>query len=158
MAFCVVVIIILTLYRPSTLRNVKKAIIHACYNENHVYGNVHEGIYQGDGHVSVSSWNAKGECVNPWNENHTDIIREWTDDAVIDWSVFPPYANALAMDDDRVWWWYTESDMRYTLTGCWWFKNKPAYVGFGQVLEEHYPVYAGEPEHSIIIRPGHEVD
>jgi hypothetical protein len=75
-----------------------------------------------------------------------DIISEWIDKPIVDWSLMPAWAKFVAMDKKGKWWWYTHKP---SLEHAWCIIE-----GFvGKIPSEYTPKWEGDWRNSLIERP-----
>jgi hypothetical protein len=74
------------------------------------------------------------------SETQNDIISEWIDKPIVDWSLMPAWAKFVAMDDSGNWAWYTSEP------------NKGLYMG-GKIPTEYCPKWDGDWRQSLTERP-----
>jgi hypothetical protein len=87
-----------------------------------------------------------GRYHNLLEVDNYDIIGEWIDKPVIDWSLMPAWAKFVTMDKSGKWWWYTHKP---SLEHAWCIIE-----GFvGKIPSEYAPKWEGDWEDSLIERP-----
>lgn len=86
-----------------------------------------------------------------------DIVGPWVEpkkEPEVDWSKYPEYVKALAMDADRDWWWYThrpnKSARRYVLS------DEYPFAMMRCLRRIDHPKFFGSWEDSLCVRPGVE--
>ena len=82
-----------------------------------------------------------GMFFNDKSETQNDIISEWIDKPVIDWSAMPAWAKFVAMNDNEEWYWYTSAP------------NKCCPYISGRIPSEYAPKWEGDWRNSLIERP-----
>jgi len=80
------------------------------------------------------------------SESPKDILSEWIDKPVIDWSLMPAWAKFVAMDSGGVWLWYTHKP---SLKHVWCVID--GY--FGKIPSEYAQKWDGDWRNSLIERP-----
>jgi len=81
------------------------------------------------------------------SETQNDIISEWIDKPVIDWSTMPAWAKFVAMDRSGVWFWYEKEPIIGEST---W---RPETDYHGEIPSEYAPKWDGDWRNSLIERP-----
>jgi hypothetical protein len=80
------------------------------------------------------------------SQSPNDVISEWIDKPIVDWSLMPAWAKFVAMDKSGKWWWYTHKP---SLEHVWCIID-----GFGGVIPSEYaPKWEGDWRNSLIERP-----
>lgn len=80
-----------------------------------------------------------------------DIISEWTDKPIVDWSLYPSWAKFLAHDDDGIAWIYSH---RPDLEQRWWSVNEgEEYAVCSICPPEHTPKLTCDWKDSLVERP-----
>jgi hypothetical protein len=87
-----------------------------------------------------------GMFFNDKSETQNDIISEWIEKPVIDWSSMPAWAKFVAMDSGGVWLWYTHKP---SLKHVWCVID--GY--FGKIPSEYAQKWDGDWRNSLIERP-----
>jgi hypothetical protein len=87
-----------------------------------------------------------GRYHNLLEVDNYDIIGEWIDKPVIDWSLMPAWAKFVAMDNNGVWCWYT---YKPSLKHVWCVIDG----FFGKIPSEYAPKWEGDWRNSLIERP-----
>lgn len=87
-------------------------------------------------------------------ESPKDLVAEWVDKPTIDRSILPVWANkAVAMDESREWYCYSEAPVEFTAAGLWEaVSGEVCYVP-----HSHAPKFQGKPEDSLIVFEDEEV-
>jgi hypothetical protein len=99
--------------------------------------------FQINGEVFISQTN--GMYYADESKSLIDIIGEWIDKPVIDWSLMPAWAKFVALDKSGKWWWYTHKP---SLEHVWCIID-----GFGGVTPSEYaPKWEGDWRKSLIER------
>jgi len=83
----------------------------------------------------------KGHFYGDTLNSQNDIISEWVDKPVIDWSAMPAWAKFVAMNDNEEWYWYTSAP------------NKCCPYISGRIPSEYAPKWEGDWRNSLIERP-----
>jgi hypothetical protein len=83
------------------------------------------------------------------SQSPKDIISEWIDKPVIDWSAMPAWAKFVAMDKNKKWFWYT-SEVSLLVFGNWDLKSGGRS---GVIPTEYAPKWEGDWKQSLIERP-----
>jgi hypothetical protein len=81
------------------------------------------------------------------SESPKDIVGEWIDKPVIDWSLMPAWAKFVAMDNSGCWYWYIN---KIRIKNNYWEQES----GFcGKIPTEYAPKWEGDWQKSLIERP-----
>jgi hypothetical protein len=80
-------------------------------------------------------------------ETKIDIISEWIDKPVIDWSTMPAWAKFVAMDSDGCWFWYEKEPFIGEVR---WQCNSEYYDG---IPTKYAPKWDGDWRNSLTERP-----
>jgi hypothetical protein len=84
------------------------------------------------------------------SESPNDIISEWIDKPVIDWSLMPAWAKFVAMDNGGKWFLHTTQPLFFDDYGYW----EPKLDGIANLIPAEYaPKWDGDWKESLIERP-----
>jgi len=81
------------------------------------------------------------------SQSPKDIVGEWVEKPVIDWSTMPAWAKFVAMDSGGYWWWYNN---KVTINNDYW-EQESGYCG--RIPSEYAPKWDGDWRNSLIERP-----
>lgn len=104
---------------------------------------IHGGIFYSGGWMH-GVWRGDGTYLTSGSHPY-DLIAEWKDAPVVDWSKMPAWANWVAQDGDRSWFWYNEKPelSSFLWRGC--FR--------GSIPSEFAPQFSGDWRDSLVERP-----
>jgi hypothetical protein len=100
--------------------------------------------FQINGEVFISQTN--GMYYADESKSLIDIIGEWIDKPIVDWSLMPAWAKFVAMDNNGAWCWYT---YKPSLKHVWCVIDG----FFGKIPSEYAPKWEGDWKNSLIERP-----
>lgn len=84
-------------------------------------------------------------------ESDYDILSEWHDDPVVDWSKMPVWANWIAQDFKGAWFWYANKP---EILGTIWVPKDYSHYSFGQIPKQYEPhTFSGDWKESLCRRP-----
>jgi hypothetical protein len=106
---------------------------------------VHGAVLEGVGWGSAT-WTYSGVFDDGVETGEHDIISEWRDDPVVDWSKYPEWMPLLAMDEDRRWFLF-ECEPSVTLRR--WESAGDALL----IPPEYAPKFTGDWKDSLAKRP-----
>jgi hypothetical protein len=101
--------------------------------------------FQMDGTLIVLQTN--GMYYTDKSETPNDIISEWIDKPIVDWSLMPAWAKFVAMDKGGKWYWYTGKPNRQENQ---WYLN---YNQSTRIPTEYCPKWDGDWRQSLTERP-----
>ena len=104
------------------------------------------GLLDCRGVDELHSWSLEGRWFSSTTENDLDLIKEWYDPPVVDWSAMPAWARWVAQDADGNWRWFA----------CWPNrKHLPVLMDYlySNIPPSYAPVYSGPWEDSLVERP-----
>jgi hypothetical protein len=101
--------------------------------------------FQLDGSLIALQMN--GKCFADEPESQNDIIGEWIDKPIVDWSLMPAWAKFVAMDSTGYWWWYEKKP--FTSENTW--RSESEY--YDEIPKDYAPKWEGDWEESLIERP-----
>jgi hypothetical protein len=81
------------------------------------------------------------------SQSPNDIIGEWIDKPVIDWTLMPAWAKFVAMNRGGEWWWYEKEPV--IGENIW--RSESEY--YGKIPTEYCPKWDGDWRNSLIERP-----
>lgn len=96
----------------------------------------------------LGSWYSDGKAVK-YSVSTADIISEWEDKPEIDWSLYPSWVKAVAMDKNRVWYTYIATPIIWDGENFW---DSSARTST-QILHEYAPKWVGDWRNSLVVRP-----
>lgn len=100
---------------------------------------------------SAMVWTEGGHYAGEYSPHGHDIISEWSEPPVVDWSKFPEHIKYLAMDSSYRWRVYTDKP---SVGKSEWKSTCDYYSGFWWVKEEDCPAFTGDWRDSLVARPG----
>lgn len=90
------------------------------------------------------SWTSNGlsvkDCVSAF-----DIIEEWVQKPVVDWSVMPAWANYIAMEKSGDWYWF---NILPRFSKICWLNGGDC----GEIPEQYAPKFEGDWKDSLVAR------
>lgn len=95
---------------------------------------------------TVSTYTNEGYFYTYNPESPNNIVGEWVEKPIVDWSVMPAWANFVAMDKDGKWYWHYEKPTPNHL--------KWIYTHWSGIIPSDYaPKFNGDWTESLIERP-----
>ena len=101
----------------------------------------------------VYLWTESGHCHSDNVENNFDIVCEWYDPPVVDWSAMPAWARWVAQNEGGYWYWFSEKPEMVLDRTIYSDEEGILLKDGGRIPTEYTPAYSGPWEDSLVERP-----
>lgn len=113
---------------------------------------IHGAILKQDDSWLSQCWHAGGKYFNKC-QCDDDIVSEWIDAPVVNWSAMPAWANFVAKDSDGAWFWYSYRPNYRVSDGNWEGDQPIESRTWGAIPIVFSPTFTGPWTASLVERP-----
>jgi hypothetical protein len=113
-----------------------------------------------NGEGEIITYGPEGRrTIDPLLSSDSDIVSEWTEKPIVDWSILPRWANLVMMDEHGKWHW-ARKNKNVVCCDCTildkyghFFRGRDGIGECGNIPDEYAPKFSGRWQDSAVERP-----